>query len=144
MKKNVLVSITSQHSGDGSDHAIQTLVHGTYSYIQGKHVIRYEEILEERSDSEPATTLCILKIAEDNISLTKHGQANTEMYFKQGEAFNGLYDTPFGCLQMRLCTLHLSIKESPGAISAELDYGLELNQSHVGDCCLKIEITFQE
>lgn len=144
MKKNVLVSITSRHGRESGNDAIQSLVHGTYSYIQGKHVIRYEEILEENPGSEPAATRCILKIAEDNISLTKHGQADTEMYFKQGETFESFYDTPFGSLQMRLCTSRLSIKESPEAISAELEYGLDLNENPMGSCRLQIDITFRE
>lgn len=139
MTKNVLVSITSLQK-ETSD-AIQSLVKGTYSYIQNKHVIRYEEILEENFDSEPATTLCILKIAGDSISLTKRGQADTEMYFKCGEAFDGFYDTPLGSLQMCLRTSRLDITESNETISIDLEYGLDFNCNHISDCHLKIDIS---
>lgn len=141
MNQNVLVSITSLHSNGEHSDSIQSVVQGTYSCIQGKHVIRYEEILEETFDGEPPVTHCMLKIAKDSVSLTKRGQADTEMYFKKGEVYDGFYDTPLGSLQMSLRTTHLDITESEHAISIDLEYGLDFNYSHVSDCHMKMEIT---
>ena len=144
MTKDVLVTITSRHDNYGEHNAIQSISPGTYCYIQGRHVVRYEEILEETIGSEPVATLCILKIGEDSVSLTKRGQADTEMYFKRGEAFDGIYDTPAGSLRMCLRTSRLDITEAEEAISVDLEYGLDLNYSHISDCYIKIDITPQK
>lgn len=144
MTKDVLVSITSHHNNDGDHNTIQFVSPGTYCYIQDRHVIRYEEIPEESFDGNPVTTRCILKIAKDSLSLTKHGQTDTEMYFRLGEAFDGIYETPVGSLQMCLHTSRLDIRETEDAISIELEYGLDLNYSHISDCHIKIDITPQK
>lgn len=141
MNQKVLVSITSLHSNGEESDSIQSVMPGTYSYIQEKHVIRYEEILEEAFDGEPPITLCILKITENSVSLTKRGQADTEMFFRQGASFDGYYNTPLGALQMRLYTSRLEILQSEDAISIDLEYGLDFNGSHVSDCHMQIEIT---
>ena len=141
MTKNVLVQITSLHQGESDEDSIQSVVQGTYEFTENQHVVSYEEILEESFDSEPATSTCILKIAKDRICLTKHGHTETEMFFKRGESYDSFYETPVGSLQMCLRTSHLSIEETQDHLSVDLEYGLELNCSHISDCHLKIDIT---
>lgn len=141
MTNNVLITITSRHRDQKDSDAIQSVASGVYACIQGRHVVRYEEILTEAFDSEPAATPCILKIAQGSLSLVRRGQINTEMHFKPGESYDGYYDTPAGSMQMCLSTSRLDVTETEDTISVRLEYGLDLNYCHISDYCMKINIS---
>lgn len=141
MKQKVLVAITGSQNGLEDEDSIQTLQPGSYGYIQNKHVIRYEELQEESLTGQPATAQCILKISADSVTLSKKGHTQTEMYFKQGESFDTIYETPLGSLHMGLYTTRLEITEKEDSLSLDLEYSLEMNYSHISDCNIHIQIT---
>ena len=141
MKEKVLVTITGSHETDGETESIETIQPGNYKFLQGKHFVQYEEVLEESLSGKPVCAKCLLKISEDSVTLTKKGPAQTEMFFKTGEDYTTLYDTPFGSLQMRLYTTALDIQESEDSLTITIDYSMDMNYSHVSDCNIKIKIT---
>lgn len=143
MTKNVLIEISALHN-TGEQDSIQTVYAGTYAYIQNKHIIRYEEILEESLTGEPAAVQCILKVAPDSVTLSKKGHTHTEMHFKKGEPYETLYNTPLGSLQMRVDTSNLEITEAEDAISLKMDYRLDMNYCHASNCSMEIVITSQQ
>lgn len=144
MTSNVLITITSRHKNQKDSDSIQAVSSGTYRYVRDKHVICYDEILEETFEGEPITSSCIMKITEDSLSLIRHGQIETEMHFKPDETYNGYYDTLAGSMQMCLRTSFFHITETEDTVSVRLEYSLDLNYSHVSDCCLNIDITSQK
>ncbi len=142
MNSKVLITIKGiQHEfEDIFDTGIQTIQQGIYKQVSGKHIVTYEELSEEDNGGSPSTVKNMLKIDSDSVSLTKHGQISTDMLFKEGYYHLGVYETPFGTLQAGFITSKLSISEELDSIDIQIDYGLELNYSHVSDCTIFINI----
>lgn len=144
MTSKVLVSITGTHIDEEGEDTVQTVQPGTYKYMQGKHIVIYEEILEESLNVAPVTAQCLLKMAADSVSLRKKGDAHADMHFEAGKSHETLYDTPMGTMHMRLTTTKLQLEEREDYLCLKLEYGLDMNYNHISDCRIQIEITPKE
>lgn len=142
MNQKVLVTVKGiQHEFDNIfDSGIQTIQQGTYHKIADKHIITYEELPEESSGAPPSPIKNLLKIDSNSVSLTKRGQTTADMFFKEGLYHSGMYETSSGTLQAGFITAKLNITEKTDSIDIQIDYGLELNYSHVSDCTIFINI----
>lgn len=139
MNEKILITINGTQ-GDMPEEAIQTIQQGKYRFVGGKHMCTYNEIIESDDENASETLTNLLKIDKDCVTLTKRGSTSTEMFFKKGTQHTGIYETPFGSLQMSLFTNYLSIAEEKDTIDVEIEYGLEMNYSHVSDNKIHIQI----
>ena len=140
MNNNVLVTVHGlQHEIDDKD-GIKTKQTGNYRLVAGKHVISYKEYFKDEETGKDATVSNLLKISGDTVTLTKRGATNTEMTFKAGRTHTGFYETPFGSMQMRLDTTRVDINEENDKIEISIDYGLDMNYSHISDCTINMII----
>ena len=140
MNNNVLVTVHGmQHEIDDKE-GIQTKQTGNYRLVAGKHIISYKEYFRDEETGRNATISNLLKISGDTVTLTKRGATNTEMTFKTGKTHTGFYETPFGSMQMSLDTTRVDIKEADDKIEISIDYGLDMNYSHVSDCTITMVI----
>ena len=132
MNNNVLVTVHGlQHEIDDKE-GIQTKQTGNYRLVAGKHIISYKEYFRDEETGRDATISNLLKISGDTVTLTKRGATNTEMTFKTGKTF--------GSMQMSLDTTRVDIKEADDKIEISIDYGLDMNYSHVSDCTITMVI----
>ena len=140
MNNNVLVTVHGlQHETDDKE-GIQTKQTGSYRLVAGKHVISYKEYFKDENTGKDAIISNLLKISDDTITLTKRGATNTEMTFKEGTTHTTFYETPFGSMQMRLDTTRVDINEQTDRIEISIDYGLDMNYSHISDCTITLII----
>lgn len=143
MNEKVLVTINgAQYNYNKVDTEMQTIQQGVYKYISDRHVITYEEFMDE-SGCNPTSIKNLLKInnTDKEISLSKRGAVYTDMVFKKDFIHNGLYKTSFGTLKMDIITSELTIDEEADAINATIKYGLEFNCQHVSNCSITISIS---
>ncbi len=141
MTENVLVTITGHHLAGGENDSIQTVQPGIYRFIDQKHVIRYEEILEDSIPGPPVSAQCLIKITPDSVTLIKKGEAQTEMFFQKNSTFESIYHTPLGLLHLSIHTTRLELNETGDRICAKLDYNLEMEGTLVSRCSIQIEVT---
>ena len=141
MTENVIVSIRGTQYDSTEGETIETIQPGIYRFMADKHIIMYEEVLEESQESNAFTTKCIIKIAKDYVSITKKGQTGTQMHFKPGQPCSTYYDTPYGTMQLDINTSNLDIREKPDSIAVILDYSLDLNSNHIADSHIEIVIS---
>lgn len=142
MIQNVLVSIRGIQHEVADGEAIESIQPGSYRRTKEKHVILYEEILEESLNGQLSAVKCIMKIGPDYVSIVKKGEVETEMFFKKGESYTTFYDTPMGTMSMGISTNRLEIREHPDSMHVCLDYSLEINYSHISTCTIDISISF--
>lgn len=119
---------------------IQTIQQGIYRPISGKHIIMYDELIEDVRGGSPCIVRNKLKIGHNAVSITKHGQTAADMFFKEGHYHSCMYETPSGTLQAGFITSKLIVTETTDSIDVRIDYGLELNYSHISDCTVFINI----
>lgn len=142
MNSNVLITINGiQHDIDEED-SLQTVQQGKYRLVSDKHMIKYEEFIEETEGSSSAVITNLLKIDTNSstVTLTKKGASSSNMVFQEGLHHKSPYKTPFGTMQMSLFTDKLKIEESESAIDITIHYSLEMNYSHISDCTIKINV----
>ena len=54
------------------------------------------------------------------------------------------YTTPYGTLQMGIAATNLELTESEENLHMKADYALDMNEEHVADCYLAIQVHDQE
>lgn len=137
MKKEVLVSISGLQYEFDKDDAVEVISIGEYYNRDGKHYVKYEEIMEEVD----GVTSCTLKITENQIDIIKRGASNVHMIFESGKKNMTYYHTPYGDLQVGIFTKNIGVHEDENKILIEINYGLDINYSFISDCQIQIKIT---
>lgn len=84
--------------------------------------------------------LCSVKQTGNEVRFTRHG-TNSVLRFKQGEVYDGFYNTPAGVMEMSVITNKLSGVLGTGE-TLEIDYILRINRTD--DIHTKIEIKIEE
>ena len=138
MDKEVLIHVRGLHmmEEDGEQEPVEIVVPGEYYFRNGSHYLRYEEILEDFS--EP--TINYIKISPKGIEVRKKGIVNVHMVFEQGKKNMTYYTTPYGTLQMGIAATNLELTESEENLHMKADYALDMNEEHVADCYLAIQV----
>lgn len=137
MTKEVIVSIKGlQEVSAENGESVEMVSTGQYSYENNQHIIQYEEIDEEDQEITHATIV----IGKDFVEIIKSGQNNVEMMFQEEQKTTSCYQTPFGDLTVGMDTTKVKIKEQEDVITVLLEYGLDMNYSHVADCTITMQI----
>ena len=138
MDKEVLIHVSGLQTMDaeGDQEPIEIVVPGEYYFRNGSHYLRYEEILEDFA--EP--TINYIKISPKGMEVRKKGVVNVHMVFEQGKKNMTYYTTPYGTLQMGIAATSLELKESEENLQMKADYALDMNEEHVADCYLAIQV----
>ena len=138
MEKEVLIHVKGLHMMDApeGDEPIEIVVPGEYYFRNGSHYLRYEEMLEDHGDP----TVNYIKISPKGMDVRKKGQVNTHMVFEQGKKNMTYYTTPYGTLQMGISATNLELMESEENLQIKADYALDMNEEHVADCYLAIQV----
>lgn len=137
MTKDVLVAIAGLQYELESEEPIEVITAGQYFCKNEKHYVIYDEILDEMNE------VCKnrIKIGTDMVEILKSGASNVHMVFELGKKNLTYYNTPFGSLLIGIDTTKIVCSESEEAIELNIEYGLEVNYSHVSDCSITVKVT---
>lgn len=138
MDKNVLIHVRGLQlmDPDGGDEPLEIVVPGEYYYRNGSHYLRYEEMMEDF----PEPTINYIKMGEGTMEVRKKGLVNVHMVFEQGKKNMTFYTTPFGTIQMGIAATNLDLDEGKDGLNMKVDYALDMNEQHVADCYLSVQV----
>lgn len=136
MTKEVLVSIAGLQYEIHENDALEVITPGEYYQKGEKHYILYEEVLEE----DNTITKNTIKISNGQIDILRKGSINVHMTFEENKSNITYYNTPFGQLLIGLNTYKIQTEFLEDEIRIEIQYGLDVNYSHVSDCNIQIHI----
>lgn len=138
MDKNVLIHVRGLQLMDpeGGDEPLEIVVPGEYYFRNGSHYLRYEERMEDFS--EP--TINYIKMDPEGMEVRKKGLVNMHMVFEQGKKNMTFYTTPFGTIEMGVAATNLALDEGKDALNMKVDYALEMNNEHIADCYLMVQV----
>ena len=121
----VLISISSNAHRDETveDETMTMLTSGQLELEDEKAVIRYEESIDESVPPQQVT----VTIENECATMTRGGVYATQMVFRMGSRYEGLYHTPYGDMELAVyCTrLGYDLGEDGGTL--EISYQLDLN-----------------
>ncbi len=141
MTEDVLVSVRGLHTMTGSgEDEIEVFSPGKYYFRGGRHYIFYDEMLDEAG----GTVKNRITLRNGCVEVKKKGPVTTTMTFERGKKKTSLYSTPMGNLYAGLDVKDMQITEQEDLLDIRVDYGLELNYEHVGDCSIRIRAMSKE
>lgn len=137
MTDRVLISIRGmQVVHDEPVEMPELMTTGTYRLSEQVHQVIYKEQLD---DSEEMTTNELL-FSEDKVELKKDGQVQTHLIFEKGKKNLTFYHTPYGAMTVEMTANEVEVCDRPDEISIHLEYALAMNEEHMADCALQIQI----
>lgn len=135
MNNEVIITIKGmQFGGENASDSIASEYDGKFFERDGHKYLMYQE----KIDGTETDTKCLIKIALNEVSVTKRGAVNVEMPFKIGKKQLTNYDTQFGGITLGFKTKNITCQENETSISLDIDYKLEMNYEYVADCHINI------
>lgn len=133
MTKDVLVTVKGLQIGEDHDDSMEIVCNGTYYFRNGKHYIKYEEIMEE-SMSSIWNTLKISNGSEGlRVEVKKKGAIETTLIFEEGQSHISCYETEYGSFMLGFHASHISVENEENKINIHIDYAMEMNYEHLSD-----------
>lgn len=137
MTEEVLLSIKGMQVVEQSqEEPVEVFTSANYMQKDGKHYIRYEEVMEGMD----GRIQNLIKVNEHGMEVTKKGITNVHMVFEQNKKNMTYYDTPFGNLLVGISATNIDVRTEDDRIDVKVDYALEVNYEHLADCCIDINI----
>lgn len=138
MTKDVLISVKGlQMIGDEDQpEPIEVVTVGEYFFRNGHHYVKYDEVTEGFEES----TVNYIKAGDKSMEVRKKGLTNVHMVFEEQKKNVTYYQTPFGCIQMGISGARVNCRETENLIDIHVDYALEMNEEHVADCFIEVNI----
>lgn len=135
MNNDVIITIKGmQFGGDNASDSIANQYEGRFFEREGHKYLMYQE----KIDGTEADTKCLIKVAFNEVNVTKRGAVNVEMPFKVGKKQLTNYDTQFGGITLGFKTKNITCQETASSLSIDIDYKLEMNYEFVADCQINI------
>lgn len=138
MTKDVLIRVKGLQMIDEAEQAepIEVVTAGEYYFRNGHHYVKYDEMMEGFQEN----TINYIKASENSMEVRKKGVTNVHMVFEQDKKNITYYQTPFGNIQMGISAARVNCQETEDNIDIHVDYALEMNDEHVADCFIEVNI----
>lgn len=140
IKVKGLQTVVDYAGGEDEPDEIEVINVGSYSIVNGKEYVKYDEVYEGTNDK----CVNIIKIDKNHVEITKKGYVTAHLSFLEGEKTMTCYDTPFGNIYLGVFARKIDIHRTENEITVGIDYALELNYEQVSDCHVDVEIRSKE
>lgn len=146
MTKDVLVGISGLQMAVNTmenmdDEPIEIFSAGTYYFKDGKHYIFMEEVAE----GIPGVTKTQIRIqGKESLEVIKKGVTNMHLVFEKNKNNRCVYQTPFGRLNLGICTSKLVVDEAEDNISIQVEYAMDVDCEKLADCTILINVKSRE
>ena len=131
MTKDVVISVRGLQVMDNeSAEDIETVQQGEYFERNGSIFLLYDEYYVKN----------VMKIRENEMTLTKRGIINVQMNFEAGKKNLTRYQTPYGVMMIGLDTSRVVCLQEEKSLAIEIDYTLEANYQYVSDSKIRIMV----
>ncbi len=146
MTKDVLVGISGLQMAVNTmenmdDEPIEIVSAGTYYFKDGKHYIFMEEVAE----GIPGVTKTQIRIhGKESLEVIKKGVTNMHLVFEKNKTNRCVYQTPFGRLNLGICTSKLVVDETEDTINIHTEYAMDVDCEKLADCTIRINVKSRE
>ena len=137
MTKDILLRLKGlQFVGEGEEEPLEVIAPGTYFEKNGKHYVRYDEVME----GFEGTVQNLIKVDGSSMEVTKRGVANAHMIFEENKKNLTYYNTPFGNLLVGIVATDIDLQMTEDTLDVKVDYALEVNYEHLADCTISMNV----
>lgn len=138
MKHSVMLSIRGRQAYlDQEPDVIELVTEGTLEFRNDGWDLSYEE--SDLTGLEGVTTT--FRLEGETVTLTRTGNLNSQMVFKQGFVHESLYRAEFGTLMMSVCATKVVYDLTDAGGTVDLVYNIEIEQTAAGTIDYHLEIS---
>ena len=136
MKKyNATITITGVINSDESEKT-ELVTEGAFYFKNGSYYILYEE----KEELGMANCSVIVKVGDDEATVSRTGDFSSKMYYKTGEITEFLYHTPYGKFPVILSTQEINNNLSVLGGSLEILYSVTIsNEENYHSLSIKVK-----
>ena len=144
--KPVLINLLATARYDQvPDYPIQFMTRGSLSMLpNGEAVIRYTEALHDEESGETMTALVSLEMGKSRVTMTRHGNVTNTMVFVPLQRYEGVYQTPYGEMNMGVFARDVKCMIGPDKGSVHLKYQLDFQGAYASTNELHLEYTAEQ
>ena len=144
--KPVLINLLATARYDHApDYPIQFMTRGNLSFSgENEAVIAYTESLQDEDTGESMNALVSLQMKNGRVTMTRHGDISNTMVFIPRQRFEGIYQTPYGEINMGVYARDVDCRLGPDCGSIHLKYQLDLQGSYASTNELHLEYTSEQ
>ena len=140
-KKPVLINLLAIAKYEHApDYPIQFMTRGTLHLgDQGHAVLEYTESQEDEETGEIVTSQITLAMEKNRVTMTRRGDCSNTMVFIPQRRFEGVYQTPYGNMDMAVYArgVRCEIGEQKGSV--HLKYQLDIQGTYASTNELHLE-----
>ncbi len=142
-EKPVLINLLATARYDQTpDYPIQFMTRGKLSLLpDGDALIQYTESLQDDDTGETITARVSLQMAKNRVTMTRQGDVTNTMVFVPRHRFEGIYQTPYGDMNMGVYARNVDCRIGPDSGSVHLKYQIDLQGSYTSTNELHLEYT---
>ena len=136
---NLLAIAKYEHA---PDYPIQFMTKGTLHLGERNDaVLEYTESSQDEETGEISTSQVILSLEKDRVTMTRKGECSNTMVFVPDHRFEGIYQTPYGDMDMAVYArgVRCEIGEQKGSV--HLKYQINLQGAYASTNELHLEYT---
>lgn len=138
MDKKVLITVNSViDDSSGESDKMSFITEGILSKEDNDFIVSYEE--SEITGLSGTTT--ILRINKDSVTLTRHGNVDTMMFFEEGKTHLSDYDTEYGSVMLGITAKNVDVNLCESGGDIKVDYILEYNRAYGGKNSLHVSVS---
>ena len=142
-EKTVLINLlTIARYEHAPDYPIQFMTKGILRMGDGDEaVLEYAESSQDEETGEISTAQVTLALEKDRVTMTRQGECSNTMVFVPDHRFEGVYQTPFGSMDMAVYArgVRCEIGEKKGSV--HLKYQINLQGAYASTNELHLEYT---
>ena len=143
-EKTVLINLLAIARYDHApDYPIQFITRGKLRMGENdkEAVLEYTESQQDEETGEIATALVTLMLEKNRVTMTRKGDYSNTMVFVPEQRFEGVYQTPFGTMDMAVYSrgVQCDIGERKGSV--HLKYQLDIQGAYASSNELHLEYT---
>ncbi len=121
IETNATLAIKGTQTADGDTEVTELNVVGRLEKTDRGYIIEYTDYASVDDNRT------VISFNEDTLIMTKLGEINTEMLFKEGMRTNCDYQTPYGNFEIGIYTNKLSIRADKKGAKIKLEYNIDFN-----------------
>ncbi|NLE23954.1 MAG: DUF1934 domain-containing protein [Clostridiaceae bacterium] len=138
MEKQVLITVNSvMDDSSGESDKMSFITEGTLYREDNDFIVSYEE--SEITGLGGTTTT--LRVNKDSVTLTRHGNVDTMMFFEVGKTHLADYDTKYGSVMLGITAKNVDINFNESGGDIKVDYILEYNRAYGGKNSLYVNVS---
>ncbi len=135
-KKKYVFVISSEITTDGDTSNIELTTTGSYSKLNGRWVLLYDEMSEDKT----AVIKTMIKVDDKSVTITRNGEGSSKLIMTEGERNMCHYRTQFGDILLGVYCNEVNNELSDSGGKILMSYTLDVNASVLSENKVTIKI----